>query len=517
MTNFDRLNPIDQYLLRYGELESQDVPVPAHTFDHVVIIPCYDESPHCLERVFDRLGTVRSSISNRDNTAPVRPKGLARTRRQLPTVNADALATKVSEASRSRDGKHGAPRITHHTHTVSSLAAGNTLAVVVVNAPDDAPPEPLARTRTLWRSLDGGEAVEIPEQIRRRDNAPPERFRWTRTANGIAVLAIDRVNAKQQIPRRQGVGLARKIGADVACALIRKGAIRNPWLYFTDADVRLPRDYLRHSAKAPGSLLLPYRHEVDNSHARGRDGPSRSVRAQGEDHDRNHDTEFQSAADLALAERANAYELHLRYYVDRLRHAGSRYAFHTIGSTLAIHAEVYAKVRGAPKRNAGEDFHLLNKAAKVGPVYAVTRPEIVIRARQSKRVPFGTGPTLHAMQNPQAFPSYAHESFELLKEVIRFIDTGTMVSARTRQLLEELGFFRHLNSAQARHRHTHTLRKSLHQWFDALRTLRFIHLARRHHPDRPLLPTLDGLFGKGDHLANFRAREIESSRKLGVW
>ena len=344
---------------------------------------------------------------------------------------------------------------------------GSPLAIVVVNAPDDAPAAPLARTRALWRSLAG----EISGN-----------FNWARTAAGIDVLAIDRASPGRQIPRRQGVGLARKIGADVACAHFASGALRSPWLRFTDADVRLPADYLHHPPARPGSLVMPYRHEAA--------GP--------------------------IEDRAVRYELHLRYYVDRLRHAGSPYAFHTIGSTIAIHAQVYAKVRGVPRRNAGEDFYLLNKAAKVAPVFAAARPEIAIRARLSDRVPFGTGPALRAMGDGPSFPSYAYESFDLLREAIGFIDHGTAMQPRTERLLDELGFFHRLERAQTQHRSPHTLRKAMHQWFDAFRTLRFIHLARRHHPDRPLTPMLDELYGSSDHLDLLKRRERQAGHTFGL-
>ena len=344
---------------------------------------------------------------------------------------------------------------------------GSPLVIAVINAPDDAPAASQARTHAHWQSLSG---------------VSDGSFRWSRTDGGIDVLAIDRAGPGRQIPGRQGVGLARKIGADVACALITRGVIRSPWLHFTDADVRLPQDYLQHPPPGAGTLVLPYRHEAP--------GP--------------------------LAPQAECYELHLRYYVDRLRYAGSPYAFHTIGSTIAIHADVYAKVRGVPRRNAGEDFYLLNKAAKVAPVFAVTRPEIVIRARLSNRVPFGTGPALQAMGDVSSFTSYAVESFDLLREAIGSIDHSATVQPRTRRLLDELGFFRRLERARAQCRRPDTLRKAMHQWFDAFRTLRFIHLARRYHPDRPLIPMLDDLYGNGDHLALLSKREQLAERTFGL-
>ena len=89
------------------------------------------------------------------------------------------------------------------------------------------------------------------------------------------------------------------------------------------------------------------------------------------------------------------YEYSLRYYVAGLSFAHSPYAFHTIGSTIAVNAAHYAKVRGFPRRQAGEDFYLLNKLAKVGAIMqlgAETDCEpIDIAARLSDRVPFGTG------------------------------------------------------------------------------------------------------------------------------
>ena len=345
--------------------------------------------------------------------------------------------------------------------------AGSVLAIVVVNAPDDAPAAALARSRAMWRALAGGGGQPL---------------QWGRTPGGIEVLAIDRCSGQRRVPRRQGVGLARKLGADIACALIARGAVRSPWIYFTDADVRLPAGYLDAPPAQPGSLVMPFRH----------------------------------IAEPGLAGKARTYELYLRYYVDRLRHARSPYAFHTIGSAMAIHAEVYARVRGVPRRNAGEDFHLLNKAAKTAPVFAGRGEEIAVRARLSDRVPFGTGPALRAMEDAASFPGYAPESFDLLRQATAFIDRGTALQAPARQLLEELGFFRQLQSARRRTRHPHTLAKALHQWFDALRTLRFIHLARRHHPDRPLAAILEQLFGSVDHLALLKDRERRAEPGYGI-
>ena len=334
----------------------------------------------------------------------------------------------------------------------------SALVILVVNAPSDADANARHRTEELWRALGG---------------ANDEPFQFRRWRQQLDLLAINRAVPERLIPRRQGVGLARKIAADMACALIAAGRITSPWIHMTDADAKLPADYFAHMPTRPGCALYPFRHE-------------------------------------ALPELADAmrhYEMHLRYTINRLRSAGSPYAFHTIGSTIAIHADTYVKVRGVPKRNAGEDFHLLNKAAKVAPIHRLSRPEIRLKARLSTRVPFGTGPALSRMTANERPLSYAPESFNRLAEVIAHIDRGAPLSAESAALLEELGYARFRSQVQRQRRRPETLRKATHEWFDGLRTLRFIHLARRFHADKPLAESLNRLFGAVDHLAHLKALE----------
>ncbi|MXW51327.1 MAG: hypothetical protein F4X81_12285 [Gammaproteobacteria bacterium] len=334
----------------------------------------------------------------------------------------------------------------------------SALVILVVNAPSDAGAKARHRTEAFWRALGGV------------DDEPFHFSRWRRQ---LDLLAVNRAAPNRLIPRRQGVGLARKIAADMACALIAAGRINSPWIHMTDADAELPADYFAHVPSRPGCALHPFRHE----------------------------------APPELADAMRLYELHLRYYVNRLRWAGSPYAFHTIGSTISIHADTYVNVRGVPKRNAGEDFHLLNKAAKVAPIHRLSHPEIRLKARLSTRVPFGTGPALSRMIGDDRPPSYAPESFNRLAEVIAHIDSAAPLSNESAALLEEMGYPRFRNQAQRQRRRPETLRKATHEWFDGLRTLRFIHLARRFHPDQPLAESLNRLFGAVDHLAHLKALE----------
>ncbi|MEM9865782.1 MAG: glycosyltransferase [Myxococcota bacterium] len=154
-----------------------------------------------------------------------------------------------------------------------------------------------------------------------------------------------------------GVGGARRVGLDLAARAFAEGRVAGPWLYTTDADAQLPPDYFQHEHRSGAAMVFPFIH---------------------------------APLDEAIA----SYELYLRHYVAGLQHARSPYAFHTVGSTIAVRAAAYAAVRGMPRRAAAEDFYFLNKVRKVGPVLSLQGAPIVLSSRASRRVPFGTGPAV---------------------------------------------------------------------------------------------------------------------------
>ena len=93
----------------------------------------------------------------------------------------------------------------------------------------------------------------------------------------------------------------------------------------------------------------------------------------------------------AVAQAARLYEISLRYNVLGLAWAGSPYAYQSMGSCVVISGNSYAAVRGFPRKNAAEDFYVLNKLAKVGSIFRLTGSPILLEGRPSDRVPFGTG------------------------------------------------------------------------------------------------------------------------------
>ena len=325
----------------------------------------------------------------------------------------------------------------------------------------------------LQRVLPGGVAdllvivvANVPDQVSREDAAVARTRQLLDLAGGfdrarnVEVMIVDRVNTP--IPRRAGVGLARKIGADIALRWIVERRIETPVIFSTDADASLPPGYFEAARGEAAGWVYPFVH---------------------------------TSGDADLARRGLMYELSLRYYVNRLEYAGSPYAFHTVGSCLAIDATSYAKVRGFPRRNAAEDFYLLNKLAKVGWIRRLRDPVIEIEARASTRVPFGTGPALARIpRDPAAMVGYAGATFEALRAFYAAVAAGTAPGQPVPGLLDAIGY-----QPKRGQRATHT-------WFDAFRTLKFVHAARDKFPDTPLLHTLETLYGGSRRDAQTPAR-----------
>ncbi|OZG72088.1 hypothetical protein BTA51_17120 [Hahella sp. CCB-MM4] len=228
------------------------------------------------------------------------------------------------------------------------------LQIWVINAPEDADVDHLEQTRHCWN-----ECLQQSHEIASFSNMVLRRF-----AFGDALL-VDRFGEGNQISPRQGVGLARKVGGDCALVLSHSGNIKSGWIHYTDADARLPRDYFQQTTgmgmKCSAAVYAHFHREE---------------------------------GDARQQEAMRRYQLKLDRHVTGLKTAGSPYAYHSIGSTIACRAEAYLKVRGMPARPAGEDFYFLNKLSKIAPVISLDGAAIELSGRISRRVPFGTGPAL---------------------------------------------------------------------------------------------------------------------------
>lgn len=352
--------------------------------------------------------------------------------------------------------------------TETDPGAGRHLLVFVVNAPTDAPPARLEQNSSfLGFARAQGERQKVSECV--------DWIRLRASDRGLDALLFDATRAPLGLRPKEGVGRARKIGLDSALALYERGKVLSAMAGSTDADVTLPRDYFsqlsalayqgegshQNSSSLPpfSGLLFPYRHVVPE------EGPMRH-------------------AMLEL-------ELSFRYYVLGLHFARSPYAYHTLGSALAVSLPHYARARGVPNRQAGEDFHLLAKLSKLAPLARLTGGAIEIEARLSDRVPFGTGPSLtRALQESRERRRVYHPSaFVWLREVLEVLTNATESGASDLPAFSSalpawaqaraLDFYRgtlpHLSACPSA---AHRVRR-LRERFDALATLQFIHEAHR--------------------------------------
>ena len=130
--------------------------------------------------------------------------------------------------------------------------AGRLLVIVVLNGRAGAAPSVQASNAACFHAL--------RTRFSLRALAPGG---WLRHDGRLSVLVVDRFTADRCLPSRQGVGLARKIGADVALELIAAGQVGHPFVAMTDADARLPADYFVRIAELPptcSAAVFPFWH-----------------------------------------------------------------------------------------------------------------------------------------------------------------------------------------------------------------------------------------------------------------
>lgn len=285
-------------------------------------------------------------------------------------------------------------------------------------------------------------------------------------------LIVDRFR-QTKIPIKQGVGLARKIGTDIAATLIHRKQCLSPWIHSTDADAYLPNNYFTAGDEFKtgySAFLYRFQHDITD--------PSK---------------------DPITQQATKLYETGLHYYVNGLQWAASPYAFHTIGSLLAIHYDYYCQSRGFPKKAGGEDFYLLNKLSKLAKI-GQTEAMIILESRRSLRVPFGTGPAVDKIIEQQQMQKFDYDPkvFIALKSFLQTTEqaiiNGSDLSlvknlfdeptqaAVTAMAIDKL--ITHLDSLKAQQKITH-----FHHWFDAFRTLKFVHFLQENYHPKMLLQT----------------------------
>ncbi len=286
----------------------------------------------------------------------------------------------------------------------------DVLAVMCLNRPDEHP-------RTEHWQRRNREWLEAQKKAASRVIHCASGVYWLEFDDRPDALVLVRndsgCQATRPIPRQQGVGLARKLAADCLLELIVSGTVREPWLFSTDADARLPAGYFASINNLPAgvvALSLPFEHRLHGTISENSD---RGAGKQGPQ---------------AIHTAQKFYDLRLHLYRVGIELINPAYAWTALGSALIVSAAAYAQVRGFPRRAAGEDFYLLNKLAKVGAIRTDTTdrpvrkveadgvrnlsgvssngspgspcnplPVISLHSRFSDRVPFGTGPAVESL------------------------------------------------------------------------------------------------------------------------
>jgi len=115
------------------------------------------------------------------------------------------------------------------------------------------------------------------------------------------------------------------------------------------------------------------------------------------------------------------YELYMRYYLINLLLIDSPYAFSALGSAISFRMSGYRKISGITPKEAGEDFYFVNRMKKAGEILIWNDETVYPSARESDRVPFGTGPavTKGKAGNWDSYPFYDQEGYLRIGETCR--------------------------------------------------------------------------------------------------
>ncbi|APG28473.1 hypothetical protein A7E78_11840 [Syntrophotalea acetylenivorans] len=279
---------------------------------------------------------------------------------------------------------------------------------------------------------------------------------------GLQLAWIDAASPGLELPIKDGgVGLARKVGFDLALKRLTFGQ-SDPLLIALDADTLVRPDYLpalheHFQDTVSGAAVIPFCHQPGNDQV----------------HDR------------AIAR----YELFLRCHLLGLTLAGSPYAFHTVGSTMACRATAYARAGGMNRRQAGEDFYFLQQLAKTAGVAQLSGTVVYPSARPSRRTPFGTGRSVSALLagDSEAVLFYPAACYTVLGEWLQLANDqlnldGATLLQRAGRYCEPLADFLQKEKfpvlwdrLKGNHGTPDALLKAFHDWFDGLKTTRLIH------------------------------------------
>ena len=262
-----------------------------------------------------------------------------------------------------------------------------------------------------------------------------------------------------------GVGLARKIGMDIALKYFDYSNESENILICLDADCTVESNYLSSVVNTFNrqnihAAYVSYEHKLPAS-------------------------EKEKYAIVC-------YEIFLRYFLLGLKYANSPFAFPSIGSTMVCDTQSYCKVGGMNKRKAAEDFYFMEKLAKVAKIHKIEGTKVYPSSRGSWRVPFGTGQRVNRFlsNTHEEYLLYNPESFVILKTWLDvfdspldtkadlLLDKAEEIHPQLKVFLETNSFAESWNKIIKNAKSEEQIQKQKLMWFDGFRTLKLIHFLR---------------------------------------
>lgn len=263
-------------------------------------------------------------------------------------------------------------------------------------------------------------------------------------------------------PKEAGVGLARKTGMDEAVYRLESSGKDLGWVVCFDADCTCDPNYIqaleiefkKHPKATAASIYFEHKY----------DSPDEPI---------------------------VKYELHLRYFRQALLWSDHPFAFHTVGSCMAVRADAYAAQSGMNKKKAGEDFYFLQKHIPQGNFLEINTTAVYPSSRKSNRVPFGTGRAMLEFEEGRdlslTYPFAAFEDIQVFIEEIKHEYDGSRsfdhifeqrLPEIMRDFLSENNFQDRVPDLLQYGKNWETFKKRFYNWFGVFRAMKFIHFAR---------------------------------------
>jgi hypothetical protein len=284
---------------------------------------------------------------------------------------------------------------------------------------------------------------------------PSKDSHFLKYSSDFSILIVNASHPHERL-LKDGVGEARKFLGDLALKLFIEKKIKSPWIRSVDADLEVPEDFLFSDSELSAESTYTYSFK----------------------HVKQQNSLVNEATEL--------YDFYLHDYVEGLQFAQSPYDFYALGSILLFHLKNYVNVRGFPSRDAAEDFYFLNKLAKISRIRVLKNHRALdIKSRISDRVPFGTGAAVGKITEMGIYYFYDLKVYIALKEQIQRISTynetlkwedlsGPHERFWTAEKIRIERLIKNFKNPKQR-------LKALHDYFDAFKTLKFVHFLRDHH------------------------------------